>query len=104
MMYKVIEDFSTENVNLVIEQWGNQTMVAYTYDSSSESTAIQLFKALQKYKKLYFDCEIDDRHEIRRIHQSMREHMKRLYGERIETETKRDNVTLFKLANNNEKV
>ena len=113
-MYKVIEDFSvkvpvvnprthepsTDSIKLVIEQWNLQTLVAYTYDSSSENAARQLYKALQKYQQLYFACETDDWRENCRIHKAMREHMKRLYGSKIKIGSigKRDDITLFKMA------
>lgn len=97
-MFEVIEDFSTEDVKQTIEKWNFSTLVAYTNDRISEATAKQLYKALQKYKTLYFDCEVDDSGERHRIRQAMCEHMKCLYDGVVEIEEKWKVVILFKLS------
>ena len=81
-----ITDQYTENVDLKIESWSPSIYIAFTFNSKSENTAKQLYKALEKYKKLRFTTGVMGHAENSQIQQSMRSHMSRLYGEKIHQE------------------
>ena len=96
-MRELIEDFSigssvvnTEDnqqspkaVVLMIEHWNTFKKVAYTFNSHNMATAKQLYLALQKYKELLFAVGVKDHKENLMIQHAMREHMKKLCGEKI---------------------
>lgn len=100
-MSKLIEDFSvkvpmvnpengyryTDFVNLEVMDWNNPVLVAYTMNSHSENTARQLYKALEKYKKLRFVTGVTGRTLDQLIQQSLRKNMEKLYGGKIAIET-----------------
>lgn len=102
-MSKTIEDFSTkvemvnpsngykyvDHVGLkVMEGWAvyGGTKVAYTFNSDSENTAKQLFKALEKYKKLVFVTGVTGRTKNQLIQSIIRRHIEHLYGDRVKIE------------------
>ena len=99
-MIRLIEDFSievqvtdpniteqyTEKVDLKVEEWTPGTFTAYTFNGDTQNTAKQLYKALEKYKKLRFTTGVMGHAENSQIQQSMRSHMSRLYGEKIHQE------------------
>lgn len=82
-----ITDEHTENVALKIESWSPSIYTAFTFNSESENTAKQLYKALEKYKKLRFITGVMEHAENRQIQRTMRSHMSRLYGDKIRQET-----------------
>lgn len=115
-MRGLIEDFSIaslqvnrednsqdpEAVVLVIERWNTFKKVAYTFNSHNMATAKQLYLALQKYKELLFAVGVKDHDENRMIQQAMREHMKKLCGEKITIKILEGlyEYTLFRMNNN----
>ncbi len=113
-MSNVIEDFSvkvpmvnpennhhyTDYVDLKIEEgwsWYGDMKVAYTFNSDSENTARQLFKALEKYKALVFVTGVTGRTKNWLIQCAMKRHMERLFGDRVTIEDYRMASTLFRL-------
>lgn len=113
-MSNVIEDFSvkvemvnpnngykyTDHVNLEVQEgWHvfGDTKVAYTFNSDSENTARQLFKALEKYKALVFVTGVTGRTKNWLIQCAMKRHMERLFGDRVTIEDYRMASTLFRL-------
>ena len=99
-MIHLVEDFSievpvtdpniteqyTEKVDLKVEEWAPGPLIAYTPSCQSQNTAKQLYKALEKYKKLRFMTGVMGHAENSQIQQSMRSHMSRLYGDKIRQE------------------
>jgi len=99
-MIRLIEDFSievqvtdpniteqyTEKVDLKVEEWTPGTFTAYTFNGDTQNTAKQLYKALEKYKKLRFTTGVMGHAENSQIQQSMRSHTSRLYGDKIRQE------------------
>lgn len=81
-----ITDQYTENVDLKIESWSPSIYIAFTFNSKSENTAKQLYKALEKYKKLRFITGVIEHAENRQIQRTIRSHMSRLYGDKVSQE------------------
>lgn len=99
-MIHLVEDFSievpltdpniteqyTEKVDLKVEEWTPGAYTAYTFNGDTQNTAKQLYKALEKYKKLLFITGVMDHEENSQIQGNMRSHMSRLYGDKIRQE------------------
>ena len=99
-MPHLVEDFSievpvtdpniteqyTEKVDLKVESWVPDIYTAFTFNGQSQNTAKQLYKALEKYKKLRFITGVMDHAENSQIQRNMRSHMSRLYGDKIRQE------------------
>lgn len=96
-MVLLVEDFSvevpvinpnltdqyTEKVDLKVEDFTPSIRAAYTFNGQSENTAKQLFRALEKYKKLRFMTGVIGHAENREIQHNIRSHMSRLYGDKV---------------------
>lgn len=93
---------SPKAVVLMIERWNTFKKVAYTFNSHNMATAKQLYLALQKYKELLFAVGVKDHDENRMIQHAMREHMKKLCGEKITIKILEGlyEYTLFRMNNN----
>ncbi len=78
-----ITDEYTEDVELKVESWIPEILTAFTFNSESENTAKQLYKALVKYKRLRFVTGVIEHAENRQIQRTIRSHMSRLYGDKI---------------------
>lgn len=78
-----ITDQLTEKVDLKVEDFTPNVRVAYTFNGQSENTAKQLYKALEKYKKLRFITGVIGYAENREIQRNIRHHMGRLYGDSV---------------------
>ena len=110
-MTKTIEDFSvkvqmvnpdngykyTDHVNLVVEDWNEVALVAYTFNSDSENTAKQLYKALEKYGRLLFVTGVTGRTKNQLIQMAVRDHMVKLYGDKIDYKMNSDSY-LFSIV------
>jgi len=100
-----ITDEYTDNVDLKVESWSPSIYIAFTFNSESENTAKQLYKALEKYKRLRFTTGVMGHAENRQIQRTMRSHMSRLYGDKIRQEAVGGfyEDTIFELTTNNNK-
>ena len=77
----------TDFVDLKVEEWGSEPVkVAYTFNSDSENTAKQLFKALEKYRELKFVTGVSGGTKNYLIQNSVSRHMERLYGDKVTIE------------------
>lgn len=81
-----VNDQLTEKVELKVEDFTTVMRVAYTFNGQSENTAKQLYKALEKYKKLRFMTGVFGHAENSEIQRNIRSHMNRLYGDRVRHE------------------
>ena len=100
-MIHLIEDFSievpvtdpniteqyTEKIDLKVEEWTPGAYTAYTFNGDTQNTAKQLYKALEKYKKLRFVTGVTGHDVNSKIQRTVRSHMSRLYGDKVRQET-----------------
>ncbi|MBQ7424243.1 MAG: hypothetical protein IJV19_05835 [Prevotella sp.] len=81
-----ITDQFTEKIELRVEDIITDMRVAYTFNGQSENTAKQLYKALEKYKRLRFMTGVFGYAENSEIQRNIRSHMSRLYGDKVHQE------------------
>ena len=98
-----ITDQLTEKVELRVEDIISDMRVAYTFNGQSENTAKQLYKALEKYKKLRFITGMFGHAENSEIQRNIRSHMSRLYGDKVRHEVIGDlyEDTVFEIKTTN---
>lgn len=99
-MIHLVEDFSievpvtdpnitehyTEKVDLKVEKWVPDFYTAFTFNGDTQNTAKQLYKALEKYKRLRFTTGVMGHAENSQIQGNIRSHMSRLYGDKVRQE------------------
>ena len=83
-MLRDIENFG----EITVQGWDNQTdhLMAYTFNSDTEDTARNLYKALKKYGQLRFVTGVEGRTKNSSIQAAIKYHMRNLYGDKVTAE------------------